>query len=181
MHALVLYELMYGNTHAIATAIGEGIGPLGEVRVMPASDATGDLLAWADLVVVGGPTHSRGMSTATSRASAVADAAKPDGWSHVSVDPAATTTGIREWLDGIGSAGGKAAAAFDTRVPGPALITGRASNEIAKAMRSHGFRLVADPESFRVDTHQQLKVGEADRARTWGAGLAAQPGTVTRR
>lgn len=178
MHALVLYESMYGNTHAIATAIGDGIGPHAEVRVMPAGEATDDLLAWADLVVAGGPTHSRRMSTAASRQSAVADAATPDGWSRISVDPAATGPGIREWLDGIESAGGKAAAAFDTRVPGPALITGRASKDIARAMRGHGFKLVADPESFQVDTHQELKTGETDRARAWGAGLAALSGTA---
>jgi len=173
MRALLIYESMYGNTHAVATAIAEGIRPSGDVRVVPAVEAGDELVAWADIVIVGGPTHARGMSTAASRASAVADAAKPDGWNELTVDPAAQGPGIREWLDGQGAANGKRAAAFDTRVPGPALVTGRASSAIAKGLRGHGFTLVAEPESFIVDTHQRLRDGEADRAKQWGSSLVA--------
>jgi Flavodoxin len=171
MHTLVIYESMYGNTHAVAAAISEGIQDL-EARVVPVGEATDDLVAWADLVIVGGPTHARGMSTPGSRSSAVAGAAKPDGWSQVTVDPAATGPGVREWLQGLGAGNGKPAAAFDTRVPAPALITGRASSAIAKGLRDHGFRLVADPESFIVDTHQRLRAGETERAMKWGKALA---------
>ena len=81
MHTLLIYESMYGNTHAIAAAIAEGFRPNGDVRVVPVSEATDDLVTWADLVIVGGPTHARGMTTPGSRTSAVEAAAKPDGWS----------------------------------------------------------------------------------------------------
>lgn len=173
MHTLVVYESMYGNTHAIATAIAQGMPAPGDVRVVHVSDATAELVAWADLVVVGGPTHARGMPTPSSRASAVESAAKPDGWSQVTLDPTTKGSGVREWLDGLGDGSGKRAAAFDTRAVGPALITGRASTGIAKRLRDHGFRLVADPASFIVDTHQRLKAGEIERAARWGERLAA--------
>jgi hypothetical protein len=175
MHTLVIYESMYGNTHAVAAAIGEGIRSSCEVQVIAVGEATADLVAWADLVVVGGPTHARGMPTPSSRASAVESAAKPDGWSQVTLDTTAEDSGIREWLDGLGDGSGKRAAAFDTRAVGPALITGRASTAIAKGLRGHGFQLVADPESFIVDTHQRLKTGEEERAAKWAARLVAEP------
>jgi hypothetical protein len=66
------------------------------------------------------------------------------------------------------------AAAFDTRVHAPALVTGQASKGIAKGLRDHGYKLVADPESFIVDTHQRLHAGELERARGWGERLAAE-------
>jgi hypothetical protein len=113
------------------------------------------------------------LSTPSSRTSAVESAAKPDGWSEVTLDPGAEGSGVREWLEGLGAGGGKRAAAFDTRAVGPALITGRASTGIAKGLRDHGFRLVAEPESFIVDTHQRLKAGEVERAARWGSALVA--------
>ena len=70
MHTLVVYESMYGNTRAIAKAIGEGARSSGDVTVIPAGDSTAELVAWADLVIVGGPTHARGLSTEASRRSA---------------------------------------------------------------------------------------------------------------
>jgi hypothetical protein len=174
MRALVVYESMYGNTHAIADAIAEGIRATGEVRVVPVADAAPQMVVWADLVIVGGPTHAHGMSTSGSRKSAVESAAKPDGWSEVSLDPAAEGLGIREWFESVGDAAGKPAAAFDTRAKAPAILTGRASSGIAKGLRSHGFRLLVDPESFLVDTHQRLIGGEMERATAWGANLAAR-------
>lgn len=173
MHTLLIYESMYGNTHAIATAIAGSLSRFSEVRVVPASEATDDLVGWADLVVAGAPTHAHGMPTAKSRSSAVDSAAEPDGWSHVTLDPSAQDPGIREWLAGLGAVDGKRAAAFDTRAPGPALLTGRASTGIAKQLREHGFTLVTDPESFIIDTHQLLRHGEEERAATWASSLVA--------
>lgn len=173
MHTLIVYESMYGNTHAIAEAIGEGVRSVGEARVVPVRDAGPDLLAWADLVVVGGPTHARGMSTSSSRASDVAGAATDDGWSKVSLDATADGPGIREWLDGASGVKGKLAVAFDTRAHAPALMTGRASSGISKGLKAKGFQVVADATSFFVDSHQVLARGELERATAWGKKLAA--------
>lgn len=173
MHTLVIYESMYGNTHAIAKAIGEGARSSGDVTVVAAHEATDDLVTWADLLIVGGPTHARGMSTDASRRSATEAAGNPDGWSDIALDANAAGSGVREWLDGVGDGQGKRAVAYDTRGFGPSFLTGRAASSIDKGLREHGFRLVAKPESFMIDTHQRLRFGEVDRARSWGKRIAA--------
>jgi hypothetical protein len=177
MHTLVVYESMYGNTHAVADAVGLGLQPTGEVRVVAVTDVSPDMVAWADLVIAGGPTHDHGMASAKSRESARETAAKPEaaeGWElRLTLDPAAAGPGVREWLEALGPGGGKRAAAFDTRVKAPAFLTGRASSGIAKRLRGRGFRLVAEPESFLVDSHNKLVPGEIERAMRWASSLAA--------
>ena len=173
MRTLVVYESMYGNTHRIADAIADGLRPHGQVRCLPVGHTVPDDVAWADLVIVGGPTHAREMSTPASRASAVEGAAKPDGWSEIELDPDARGIGVREWLAAV-DGGGKPAAAFDTRANAPAFLVGRASRGIATGLRSHGFTLVAEPQSFTIDTHQRLRPGETERAAGWGADVAAR-------
>ena len=64
------------------------------------------------------------------------------------------------------------AAAFDTRIDAPALVTGRASRGIEKRLVKLGYDLVADPESFLVDKQNNLLPGEADRAVRWATELA---------
>ena len=132
-------------------------------------EATPDALVWADAVIVGGPTHAHGMTSAQSRKSALEAAEKPD--SALTLDPDAAGPGLRDWFKSLGAADGKRAAAFDTRVDAPAVLTGRASRGIARRLRDHGFHLVSDPESFLVDKHNELVAGEAERAHAWGVQL----------
>lgn len=54
---------------------------------------------------------------------------------------------------------GHLAAAFDTRVHASALLTGQASKGITKRLRTHGFDLVVDGESFFVDKSNHLEAG----------------------
>ncbi len=170
MRAVVVYESMYGNTHMIADAIGSGLEPAFDVSVVPVSEASPAVLADADLVVVGGPTHAHGMSRETTRKSAVEAADKPG--SDLKVEPGVPGPGLREWFDSLGSYPVKAAA-FDTRVHGPAMVTGRASKGVTRLLQAHGFDMVAAPESFLVDTHNHLEPQETGRAREWAATLAA--------
>jgi hypothetical protein len=172
MRTLVVYESMFGNTHAIAAAIGDGLRGAGDVQVVPVSGATSELLDCADFVIAGGPTHVHGMTTASTRKRAFEQAAEPD--SDLTLDPSAAGRGIREWLGMIGDRLGKRAAAFDTRAMGPALFTGRASRGIANRLRDHGYTLVAEPESFLIDARYRLLDGELDRARAWGASLPVE-------
>ena len=81
------------------------------------------MLAGADLVVVGGPTHAHGMSRATTRKAAVAAADKPE--SPLEVDPDAEGPGLREWFDSLDGLGAlpTQAAAFDTRLDAPACCS----------------------------------------------------------
>lgn len=173
MRALVVYESMFGNTHLIAEHIAAGLAPMGEVSVVPVGEAGPELVKGADLLVVGGPTHAHGMTRASSRASAVDMAADADRDLHLDED--AEGPGLRDWFEGLGSLDTRAAA-FDTRVKGPALLTGQASKGIAKRLRQAGCSLVAEPESFLVTKANHLVDDEEAHARRFGAELAAALG-----
>ena len=72
-----------------------------------------DLVEWADLLVVGGPTHVHGMSSTRSR-QAGRDAAHEPG-TEMSLDPDAEGEGLRDWFHSLPATAPRAAAAFDTR------------------------------------------------------------------
>jgi hypothetical protein len=56
---------------------------------------------------------------------------------------------------------------------GPAALTGRAAKSVSRLLRQHGFDVVAEPESFLVTKQDRLEPQEQDRARDWGATIAA--------
>jgi Phage integrase family len=64
VRGVIVYESMFGNTHAIADAIGKGLEPMLEVVVVPLAEAGRERLGDADLLVVGGPTHFHGIALA---------------------------------------------------------------------------------------------------------------------
>ena len=171
MRAVVVYESMYGATHAVAEQIAAGLAPSLKVEVSPV-DGADELVRGAGLLVVGGPTHVHGMTSAMSRMSAAEAAEKDD---DLELDPAldVDAPGLRDWLGDLPRHDGRRAAAFDTRIDAPAALTGRASKGIARRLRHHAFVLVAEPESFLVDKQGHLLDGELDRARAWGAELAS--------
>lgn len=172
MQVLVVYESMYGNTHRIAAAIAAGIRDGGvPIMVLSAAEAQARGSQAGDVIVVGAPTHGHGLSREASRESAIADARKHGGVP----DPSAPGAGVREWLATLDPSPA-AAAAFDTRIKGPAALTGRASQAIAKTLRAHGVDLIADPESFLVTMSNELVPGEGDRAYQWGTYLASRLG-----
>jgi hypothetical protein len=175
MRALVVYESMYGNTRVIADNIADGLRATHEVTLVPVAEATEDLVAGADLLVAGGPTHMHGLSSAGSRRMAAQAAAKDD--SGLRMDPAADGPGLRDWLSAIGRGRGLAAA-FDTRINGVPAFTGRASRGIGKLLKRRGYRLVAASESFLVDKRSTLLDGEAARARGWGAALGTEASKI---
>jgi hypothetical protein len=170
MRAVIVYESMYGNTHLVADAIGAGLGSTFDVQVVPVAAATPAILADAGLVVVGGPTHTHGMSRDATRKAAVESADKPG--SLLELDPDAPGPGLREWFGSLGRYPAKAAA-FDTRLHGPAAMTGQASKGVARLLRAHGFDVIGKPASFLVTKENRLEPQETARAREWGAGLAA--------
>jgi hypothetical protein len=170
MRAVVAYESMFGDTRQVAEAIGDGLGLKFEVTVVPVNRVVTDQLGGIDLLVVGGPTHVRGMSRPKTREGAADQAVQPD--SGITLEPGATGPGLREWLGRLTDAA-KHAAAFDTRVQMSPLLTGRAAPKIARSLQRSGCHLIAEPESFLVTTKQPaLVAGELERARAWGATLA---------
>jgi menaquinone-dependent protoporphyrinogen IX oxidase len=174
MKSVVVYESMYGNTHAVADAIAAGLGgPDNNLTVLPVHEATTEALAGVDLLVVGGPTHVHGMTRPSTRKAAVDAAEKPDA--NLVLDPDAEGEGLREWFDEAGALP-HAAAAFDTRADASAIVTGRASKGIAKRLHKHGCALVLEPESFLVTKENHLLDHETEHARAWGAALGAAIG-----
>jgi hypothetical protein len=202
MHALVVFESMYGNTEAIARAIADGLSSRMTVEIVEVGAAPSRIPNDLHLLVVGGPTHAHGMSNPGTRRSAGGKA--PGG-------PVSSGIGIHEWLDGLtgGSPGtaaagtaaagtaaagtaaagtaagtaaaGTAAAAFDTHIKGPHLVWGGAARPIGERLRRLGCQLVAPPEGFHVEgplgpVVDVVAEGEIERARRWGAELGAKVG-----
>lgn len=174
MRSVVVYESMYGNSRRVAQRVGDVLSQAGPASVVPVSGATRDLVAAADLLVVGGPTHVHSMSSARSRAAAHEAATaeanvrsdKPLVLDEHSDDP-----GLRDWFKTLPDGGGVLAAAFDTRLDARAMLTGRASRAIAKKLARHGYHLVAEPQSFLVDKGTVLLPSEEDRAAQWALSL----------
>ena len=169
MRTLVVYESLYGNTRVVAERIGEGLRDGAEVEVVSVHDVTRAQVAAADLLIVGGPTHVHGMASKATKESAKQAAEKPG--SSLSLEPDTEGPCLREWFLSVGALSGKRGAAFDTRVRGPAMITGRASKGITNRLEDRGCEIVSPPQSFLVDKASQLVDGEADRAEVWGTGL----------
>ena len=69
MRALVVYESMYGNTQVTAGNIADGLRGDYEVTLVPLAEATAELVAGADLLVAGAPTHMHGLPSR-----------RPGGW-----------------------------------------------------------------------------------------------------
>ena len=169
--ALVIFESMYGNTHVIADHVADGLRAVFTTDVVSAATVTPERMPDVDLVVVGAPTHVHGLPGRRSREAAVTAVERsPD---DLVLEADALGPGLRELLDQLSGPSHSAAAAFDTRIDGPAVFTGRASRGIARRLRDHGFHLVTAPESFLVDKHNHLLDGEADRATSWGRAVAA--------
>jgi hypothetical protein len=172
MKAVVVYESMYGNTRSIADAVATGLrSAMDAVVVVSVTDADSNLARSADLLVVGGPTHAHGLSRASTRTAAL-EAAKQPG-SELTMDPNADGQGIREWLASIEHLD-TFAAAFDTRLDAPPVLTGRASKGMARKLRRLGCTVITGPESFLVTKQTRIKPGEEDRARDWGVNIAAR-------
>ena len=171
MKAAIVYESLYGNTHAIADAIAQGLEGAADPHVMSVEEAGRTEPTATDLLVVGGPTHIHGLSRKPMWELAVKDALEHPEKGLVP-DAAAGGPDLRSWFDALDQATGKAAA-FDTRLEGNELLTGHASKGIAKRLKKHGLELIAEPASFLVDDTNQLLPGELDRAREWGKTLGA--------
>jgi len=110
--------------------------------VVPVASAGAHILDGADLVVVGGPTHTHGMSRPGTRKMAGNRAGKPG--SGVELVPGAVSgPGVREWLASLG-----------------------------RHLARHGARIAASPESFLVKgLTGALAEGELERARAWAQRL----------
>lgn len=157
MKSLIVYDSLFGNTERIARSIAARLETRGSIQICTASECGPLHVEGIDLLVVGGPTHHHGISPEMQRF----------------LDSIPQT----ELLD-------VATAAFDTRYPGAAWITGSAAAAIARILKKKGARLVDEPECFFIEKdrtpqgvkrrHEQehLLSGEEHRASIWAWDLA---------
>jgi Flavodoxin len=169
--AVVMYESMYGNTRAIAEAIGTGLSSAMDVDVLSVAEERAAGPCQVDLLVLGGPTHTWGMSRPGTRKAAAQAADKPQ--SGLSMQPGWDGAGLREWLVAI-RADASGVATFDTRMKAPLGLSGSAARAIARKVRRQGYRLTGSPIGFIVSRQNRLVDGELARAEAWGRALAAK-------
>lgn len=161
MKAIVVSESLWGNTAAIGRAIADGIGE--GAAALSTAEATPEALRGADLIVAGAPILGFSLPTEQMREQIRTN---PGGGPA----PDLSDPSMRSWLDSLG-AGAARFATFETRIwwsPGSSAKT------IAGQLSGKGYRACADPEKFIVTGRTgPLKTGEVERARRWGATLAA--------
>ena len=163
IRALVVYESMFGCTEHVATAVARGLEHAGAGVVLKevGSAWSGDLPAF-DLLVVGGPTHAFSLSRPATRRDAVRQGGRAT----------AEAVGLREWiaaLPGRTDPGGRAVAAFDTRVTTLRHVPKAAAGRASRLLAHQGFHPVVRPQGFLVtDLRGPLVEGEEERAERWG-------------
>lgn len=176
MDVTIVYESIYGNTRSVAEAIAEGFRgtrPDANVTVLSVAEATAEQLNQVALLVVGGPTHIRRMTTPRTRRNSPRSK-DPGGEELVSRrrEEGDVALGVREWLSVLPAAvPGAQAAAFDTRLG--TAFAGGAARPISRRLRDHGYQIATAPKGFIVNGSKgPLKAGEYERARMWGVRLA---------
>ena len=154
MKSVVVYGSRSGNTRAVAQAIAAALEEYGPVRLVAAEDASATVWDHCDLLVVGGPTEGR----------------------HA-------TPPVRAFFDRLPSHAlrGLDAAAFDTRLDWPRLISGSAASDIRRRLIDAGAHMVQPAESFKVCSRPELRWGELERAPIWARQVAEATHEATAR
>jgi hypothetical protein len=162
MKAIVVYESHWGNTAAVAHAIAEGIGS--GTRAMTTDEAAGPALEGVELIVAGAPVIAFSLAGDRSRQQIAGDTKAP-------TPPDLSHPLLREWLDGLAPGVGWGAA-FETRIWwSPRGATGTIEGKLKRA----GYPRLAKGERFLVGgAYGPMKEGELERAKAWGASLAAE-------
>lgn len=145
MKSVVVYGSRSGNTRKVAEAIAGALEEYGPVRLVAAEDASATVWDHCDLLVVGGPTEGR----------------------HA-------TPPVRAFFERLPAHAlrGRDAAAFDTRLDWPRLVTGSAASDIRRRLVAAGANMVAPAESFKVCDRPTLRWGELERAPIWASAVA---------
>lgn len=162
MKTLIVYDSLYGNTARITREIAAGLdaalGPEAGLSWQLVSQVEAEQLRAVDLLILGSPTQRFKPTPAMQQLLARLSA-------H-------SLSGIR-------------AATFDTRLAAEAVkprvlswivrLGGYAADALADRLSQLGAELLLPPEGFLVGGSEgPLQAGEAERARAWGASLAAQ-------
>ena len=160
--ALIVVESYFGNTRAIAEAVAAGLIEGGiEAQVIDVARAPSALPSDLDLLVLGAPTHNRGLPTTATRAKAQAQ-----------VGAGGASQGISEWLGDAEVPASLSVAAFDT-VISRGWLSGSAAKAIAKTLQRRQGRRTVSTRSFVVTAIKgPLATGQESDAHSWGRELA---------
>ena len=170
MKAVIVYESEFGATKLVAQAIEMGLGERMHTELVNVHDA-GDLrLARTDLLVVGAPTHGRGLPTAGSRLDGKVHT--DQAWRSHRPEPDALEAGVREWLSTI-HVDQSHCAAFTTRAHMSLLLSGSAAPAILRGLRRAGGVRLAPPVAFLIEKTGALATNELRYAQNWGRQLGA--------
>ena len=157
MKAVVAYDSAYGNTEQVAHAIGNALGPRGDVEIVRVGEFRPSQLTGLTLLIVGSPTQR--------------------------FSPTGPTTAMLKSIPEEGLSGVKVAA-FDTRITVAEIerikilaffvrLFGYAAEPIAARLEKKGGELVVPPEPFYVGgTEGPLLEDELDRAADWARQIA---------
>lgn len=148
MNTLVVYDSQFGNTEQVARVIAGTLRAFGQAQAVRVDPAHPIELQGVDLLVVGGPTQSWGV-----------------------------TSGIRTFLEKIPPTQlhQMSVACFDTRLRQPRWLSGSAAGVMAKNLQKMGVAPRVLAESFLVSGKEgPLIDGELDRAAAWANALPAQ-------
>ena len=165
LHALVVYESMFGNTEELAECVGEGLRLADvEVEVMEVGRAPMEIPDGTHVLIVGAPTHAFSLSRPSTRADAVRQGA-PEARQRL---------GVREWLAAVAPPeSGCSVATFDTRAAKVRRFPKAAGPRAAKLARRRGFSVLGKPAGFVVDDLKGPLVDhETERAVEWGRSIA---------
>jgi flavodoxin I len=157
MKSVVVYDSLYGNTKAIAQAIGDALP--GEVQVLSVGEVNPGDLGTADLLIVGSPTQR--------------------------LRPTVAATSFLKSIPQKGLKGVKVAA-FDTRLTWSEIekvrilafvvkiFGGYAAAPIAGRLGKKGGELTVSPVGFYVASGEgPLVEGELERAAAWARQIVA--------
>lgn len=144
MVAIVAFESTFGNTRAIAEAIGRGLSEAGlSVRVQTIDETPASQLETVDLLVVGAPV-CRGHGTSEA---------------------------MQVWLSRLPDGSGRPAAVFDTYFH--KTLAADAAAPATARLHERGWNPVVPPVSFvEQGPDRPLVWGEAGHAEAWGALVA---------
>ena len=171
MRAVIVFESEFGATRLVAEQIQAGIGEYVSAELVNVHDVATVSVGPEDLLVVGAPTHARGLPSSASRADGAAH--RLATWRSRRLEPEPLEPGVREWLESLELDGARCAA-FTTRAQLPRILSGSASPGIRSRLRRSGGREIEPPQDFLVDREGSLVVEEAECARDWGRKLGVQ-------
>jgi flavodoxin len=121
MNTLVLYDSRFGHTEHLAMEIAEKFKEHGKAEIMRVHTLGVEDMRDTDLLVLGAPSHNRGLTPAMEEFLA-------------NVPPSALL--------------GKHVAVFDTRNKAPWVVAGSAAHRLARRVKGLGAKLVVSPKSF---------------------------------